>query len=81
MTFACLDNLDVKNKQDFVKEAKINLLGLQGVKRMARDMIRADRKLFSKPSNLTGHGGQNCLKIKCNLIGPADTFLDLPSLG
>ena len=66
MTFACLDNLDEKNKQDLVN-TKVNLAGLQGVKRMARDMLRADRKTFSKPPSLTDHGGHNCLKIKCNL--------------
>ena len=51
LTFACLDTLDDKNRQEWAKDAKTNALtGLAGVKRMARQMIRRNRQAFRNKS-------------------------------
>ena len=61
LTFACLDNMDEKNKQDLkqnMKNATEGLIGLQGVKHMARCMVRAERNKVFTSQNPTGLGGR-----------------------
>ena len=71
LTFACLDNVDEKNKMELMKgmnkKTTKGLHCLEGVKPMARDMVRAKRQEVFKSQDPTSLGGKRGLEIKCNM--------------
>ena len=55
LTFACLDNIDEKNREELKKDTKTkDLFGYKGVKRMAREMVREDREVFRCKGSAVG---------------------------
>ena len=67
LTFACLDNLDEKNREELKKDTKTRgLFGFKAVKRVARAMVREDREVYRQSKTSCTGLGQGGVKIKCN---------------
>ena len=79
LTFVALDNMDEDNRKEWMKEGKMKQLsGLAGCKRMAKDILRADREAARDAyvnGDKKGNSSVSGVRLRCTGAPWARRFL------